>query len=188
MGIFIPFAQPIELPPYWLNHPQVVQQYSPGNLLPEQASVLNVPHACPLSIKWSDEAEWWQLPIEPVVTISCKNIITKRTVLKADESDVQRRGSVKELWTQDDYEVSISGLFINDKEELPEDDLRKLRKYCEGRKVIEVMSPLFTLFNITKLAIEDYQFPFTKGISAQMFSIKAVSDDWGEDNLLIAAK
>lgn len=183
--IYVDFAQPISLPPYWLNHPSVVAQVS-DNMT--QDDVLSVPHACPIKIKWASEAEWWQLPIEPVVTIQGKNRIIKRDVLKASDSNTDRRGSVKELWCQDDYEISISGIFIGYNGELPESDIRKLRKYCEGRESIQVSSPLFTLFNITKVAIEDYQFPFTKGLENQMFSIKTSSDDFDEKILLMAVE
>lgn len=184
--MFIDFAQPISLPPYWLNHPEVVRRYE-DNMF-EQATALAVPHACPLKMKWASEAAWWQFPIEPVVTINCKNNIVKRNVLKVSNVDVERRGTVKELWSQDDYEISLSGVFISTDGNLPEADLRKLRAYCEARESVEVQSPLFTLFNIRRMAIEDYQFPFTKGLENQMFSIKASSDDFDEKNLLIAKK
>ena len=62
--MFIDFAQPISLPPYWLNHPEVVRRYE-DNMF-EQATALAVPHACPLKMKWASEAAWWQFPIEPV--------------------------------------------------------------------------------------------------------------------------
>lgn len=186
--MFINFAQPFELPPYWLNHPEVIKDLDRDNL-PSQAEALNIPHACPLKIKWNSESVWWQFPIEPVVTINGKNTIVKRNVLKVPSADSERRGSVKELWSQDDYEVNISGVFISGSDgKLPEEQLRILRKYCEGRKSLMVESPLFTIFNIKRIAIEDFQFPFTKGIENQMFSIKASSDDFDEKELLIPSK
>lgn len=181
--MYINFAQPFELPPYWLNHPEVVQSIDNDNQ-PSAAEAISVPHACPLKIKWASEQSWWQFPIEPVVTVSGKNVLIKRNVLKSSYSDVMRRGSVIEQWMQDDYEVTISGLFIGSGGKLPEDDLRTLRKYCEGREAIEVFSPLLTIFKITRLAIEEYQLPFTKGLENQMFTIKATTDDW-KDSLLI---
>lgn len=182
--MFVNFAQPFELPPYWLNHPEVVKRLDEDTII--TSHLFSVPHACPLQMKWESEAEWWQLPIEPVVTINGKNNIVKRSVLKASYSDSKRRGTVKELWNQDDYEINISGIFIGyDNKRLPESDIMKLRKYCEGRQSVEVLSPLFILFKISKIAIEDFQLPFTKGIENQMFTIKASSDDFDEDKLLI---
>lgn len=183
--MFIDFAQPISLPPYWLNHPEVVRRYEYD--MPKRAEVLSVPHACPVKMKWESEEDWWQLPIEPVVVINGKNKIVKRNVLKTPD-DASRRGTVKELWSQDDYDISMAGVFISTNGKLPEADLRKLRAYCEARESVEVQSPLFTLFNIRRMAIEDYQFPFTKGLENQMFSIKASSDDFDENNLLIIKK
>lgn len=183
--MFINFAKPFELPAYWLNHPEVVQSID-GYALPFASAAIGVPHACPLKMKWENEFEWWQLPIEPVVTITGKNMIVKRNVLKTASADVARRGSVKELWSQDDYEINISGVFIATDGRLPSSDVMRLRHYCEGRQSILVDSPLFTLFNIRRIAIEDFQFPFTKGIENQMFSLKATSDDFDEKELLIA--
>lgn len=185
--MFINFAQPFCLPPYWLNHPEVVRRIDSEGMYSASA-VLGVPHACPLKMKWENEFEWWQLPIEPVVTITGKNMIVKRNVLKTASADVARRGSVKELWSQDDYEINISGVFIATDGRLPESDLRRLRKYCEGRQSVMVQSPLFTIFNIKRLAIEDFQFPFTKGIENQMFTLRATSDDFYEGQLLIPAR
>ena len=80
-------------------------------------------------------------------------------------------------WAQDDYEINIAGVFMGENGELPENDLRKFRRYCEARKLIEVQSDLFTLFNISQLAIESFELPFTKGVENQMYTIKAYSDD-----------
>lgn len=184
--MFINFAHPFELPAYWLNHPEVIKSIDSDTQLSASAAI-GVPHACPLSLKWDHEREWWQLPIEPVVTINGKNTIIKRNVLKTSSADIERRGSVKELWSQDDYEINISGVFIATDGRLPENDLRRLRNYCEGRQSIMVDSPLFTVFNIRRIAIEDFQFPFTKGIENQMFSLKATSDDFDEKELLAPA-
>lgn len=182
--MYIDFAQPFALPPYWLTHPDVVKSYDKD--LPTQEEALSVPHACPLKIKLVTESTWWQFPIEPVITINSGNKIVRRNVLKSGYTDLDRRGSVKELWSREDYEISISGVFISTEEGLPEDEIRTLRSYCEARESIEVQSALLTLFNIRKISIEQYNFPFTKGMRNQLFVIKAYSDDFDEKNLLIA--
>lgn len=168
--MYINLAQPFALPPYWQNNPEVVKRVDNNATA---AAVLGVPHACPLRIKRADEAEWWQLPIEPVVAVSGKNTIVSRAIAKTT-----RRGTVKEYWNQDDYTISISGLFIADEfGELPENDIRTLRAYCETPEALEVESPLLTLFAITHIVIESYEFPFTKGMENQLFTINALSDD-----------
>lgn len=184
--MFIEFAKPIELPPYWLNHPEVVQSMELNQDQSEPQARLGVPHACPLYVCGANETDWWQLPIEPVITISGKNTIVKRQVLKVGNTAGERRGTVKELWTQNDYEVSISGIFIANKDYLlPEDDIRHLRAYCEAREPLYVLSDLFTLFNIDRIVIEDYSFPFTKGMANQMFTIRASSDNYDDKQLFV---
>ena len=183
--MFIDFAQPISLPPYWLNHPEVVRSMADNLDQAEPQSRLGVPCACPLLVRGQNEANWWELPIEPVITINGKNSIVKRQVLKVAGTKGERRGTVKELWTQDDYEVNISGIFIADEEyRLPEQDIRRLRGYCEAHEPLYVLSDLFTLFNIDRIVIEDYSFPFTHGMQNQMFAIKAYSDNYDEKQLL----
>lgn len=182
--MYLNVATGYRLPPYWLNHPQVVKQIKDSNM--SKDGLLGVACSCPMKIKTEGDSEYWQLPIEPVVSITCKNIIVRRNILKTGNKDITRRGSVKELWTQDDYQVNISGMLIGeDEDELPENDLIRLKNMCENRGVLEVESKLFTIFNITKIAVESYDFPFTKGMNNQMFTIKGYSDDFSVEQLLV---
>ncbi len=173
MAIYIDHALGFVLPPYWRLHKDVVREVA-TDVSP--AELLDIPHLDPLRIKWEEEKEWWTLPIDPVIAVSGKNIIIRRHPQKADNTTENRRGSVKEIWSQDDYEVNIAGVFIGDGE-MPEESLRKLRGYCEAHKTIMVESALLSIYKITRLAIEDYSLPFTKGLENQMFTIKAYSDD-----------
>lgn len=192
--MYIDFAQPIALPPYWLNHPEVVKRvdansFHNGSVVVngenlEQKDLLSAPHSCPLEIGW-DGNDFWRLPIEPVMAINGKNTIIKRSVLKTSEADAQRRGTVKELWGQDDYDITISGVLISSiPGELPSYDLTRLINYCTARRPLLVKSAVFTLFGIARICVEDFQFPFTKGVENQMFTIKACSDDFDTDQLL----
>lgn len=176
--IYVDFAKGFNLPPYWLNHPQVARIRESGKITEElKGEMLNVPHACPLSFSINGGSTWWQLPIEPVVSISGKNEIVRRNVLKQGNAE-QIRGTIKELWSQDDYEITIAGILIDSEgNKLPDSDLKKLREICEHNKEILVQSPLFTIFNITRMVIESYELPFTKGIENQMFTIKGYSDE-----------
>ena len=172
------------MPPYWRQVEQKIAGV-PDDL--KQEALLGVESQCPLSLKWADEGEWWDLPLEPVVAVRGKNEIVKRSVLKVATGDKARRGTVKELWSQGDYEVSIAGVLQSgDGCELPEAALRKLRKYCEGRESVEVLSPLLEIFGIRRLAIESYEFPHTAGLENQMYSLTCSSDDFYKESLLIA--
>jgi len=148
------FAKGFELPPFWLNHPQVVINFHDENDL-NQTGYLNNPCLVPLKIKLRSEPDsaYWQLPIDPVITISGKNTIVRRNVLKG-YGNATKRGSIKETWNQDDYEISISGLFISRVAgSLPVEEITKLRSYCEAREPIQVRSELFVLFNVDYLVI-----------------------------------
>ena len=182
--MYLNFATGYRVPPYFLNGRQEIKKITTDKI--DKESLLGVACQCPLRVKTEMDSSWWQLPLEPVVSIICKNIIKRRNILKSGISDVTRRGSVKEIWTQDDYQVSIAGVLIGEEErDLPEEDLIRLKNMCENRGVLEVESKLFTIFNITRLAIESYEFPFTKGMNNQMYTIKGYSDDFNTKDLLV---
>lgn len=172
------------LPPYWKHIEQLIANV-PNDLKPDK--LLGVKCYCPLSLRWEGEKEWWQLPIDPVIAVRGQNTIVKRSVLKVATGDKARRGTVKELWSQGDYEVSIAGILVSGTAgELPENDIRKLRNYCEGRESVEVNSPLLTLFGIERIAIEQFEFPHTAGMENQQYNLTCSSDDFYKENLLIA--
>lgn len=147
----------------------------------KEVTQFGTPQVMPLKIKLSSEDEnaWWLLPCECLISVNSKNILAKRNVAKS-----KLRGSIKERWAQDDYSISIQGLFTKkDSYEYPEADLKKLRNYCEARETIDVLCPLFEIFKITRMVIESYDIPHTKGEENQNWTIQALSDDdW---NLLL---
>ncbi len=176
------------MPPYWLfNHSAVSQvdesQFDQIRQMSDEelketivSNALGIPMSMPLQMKLvtsADSAEFWTLPLEPLVSISGKNIIIKRYVNKSAV-----RGSIKERWTQDDYSINIQGALINlnNPDAYPDADVRELRSFCEASSVY-VASPLLEIFGITRMVIEDYEFPHTSGISNQNYIIRAVSDD-----------
>ncbi|MDR0603584.1 MAG: DUF6046 domain-containing protein [Bacteroidales bacterium] len=171
--IYLNFATGINLPPYWRNHEVLIEGTDKEG---KQAIANGKLFQDPLSIKWEDESTWFDFPLDPVISISGKNNIIKRNVLKINNIG-NRRGSIKEIWSQDDYEIEIAGLLIGTEGQFPEDALYQLRIYLEARKPLEVVGELFSLFNISKIAIESYSLPFTKSKENQMYNIKAVSDD-----------
>jgi hypothetical protein len=199
MAIYIPFALGFNLPPYWLNRrvtilghddtdgadagvsvvKEIQDEYIKDDEDVIKGRYLGNLYQAPLSIKLESESEWWKLPFDPVMSVTGKNIIIRRNVLKIDGSN-NRRGSIKEIWSQDDYEVNIAGVLIGEDGKRPEADLMKLRTYFEAREPILVSNELFRIFNIERLAIENYALPSTKGIENQTFTIKAYSNDMFE--------
>lgn len=185
-GTNIHIATPLRIPPYILNHPVPIAD-AKKNKVGQNNGIERNESCWSVSMRWEDESAWWQLPFEPVVSINGRNEIVKRNVMKVASSDIKRRGSVKELWCQADYQITISGFLIGeDWEDYVETQIRKLKAYCEGRKSILVSSLIFTAYDITKISIESYDFPFTAGSENQRYTIKAVSDDFDKNKLLIA--
>jgi hypothetical protein len=133
-----------------------------------------LPMIMPVRFKLSGWADWWTIPIEPRVSISGGNIIAKRSVAKA-----KYRGSIKERWTQDDFSINIEGLLQTDDSEIdfPEADLSRLRQVCEAAEAVQIDCDLLKYFDVYKVVVENYDFPFTPGDNKQRFTIKCISDD-----------
>ncbi|EJX08106.1 hypothetical protein EVA_03786, partial [gut metagenome] len=99
------------------------------------ANVRGVPMQCPLWMRLEGE-EWWLLPYEPIISVNGKNVIVKKQVSKG-----RVRGSIKERWSQDDYQIKISGILIDPSgSEYPEEYVMKLKRLCEAATV-QVMCP-----------------------------------------------
>ena len=131
----------------------------------------------PLRMKLPDLPEW-TFPTEPLISIRGKNTTVKRSVAKAYSLTSGIRGTVKERWNQDDYDINITGVFcdFNNDGEYPRRDVERLRTFCESKQVIEVLCPLFEIFGITQMVIDDWDIPFTAGENLQAYSITASSD------------
>ena len=178
--MFFNFAQPFVLPPYWLNRPvQVIDKHYP---LPAASEMLGNLYQCPLWIKWENEPDdfetgWWRLPFDPVISVSGGNQIVRTDVLRQDNSRTERRGTVKEVWSQQDYQVQIAGMFIGKDGYFPLEDIHRLREYCERREVVLCCNDLLEAFGINRLAIESFDFAHTPGYENQQFAIKAYSDE-----------
>ena len=120
------------------------------------------------------------LPYEPMLSISSKNNIVKRTVAKAD--DFKYQGTVKERWSRDDYEIKITGVLIGSiltgdvSQCFPKSDFEKLRDILESRKSWGIQCEPLQLLGISKIVVYDMNFPFTKGENVQAYEISVKSD------------
>lgn len=127
---------------------------------------------CPLSIG-TQGMGMWQLPFDPMIGVQSKNIISRRYVAKS-----QRRGSIKELWSMDDWDIEISGVLIGESEEELQQMVGKLRGYCqEGESLMVECEYLSEAFDIQRMVVESYDFPHTKGMTNQTFTLKCYSDE-----------
>lgn len=115
-----------------------------------------------------------QLPIDPTVTLKRKNIITRRNVAKGGTL----RGTVKETWREDDWDVTLAGVLRTDDSHTVEEYISTLRLICGSGESIRIYSSwLNEAFDITRLVADELTFPVTKGLDYQAYSLKAWSDD-----------
>ena len=156
------------LPPFVLSGKTVVIVDTNGNMNVDGYNASGTQY--PLTLR-AEGLEDFTFPIDPIISLSFKNIIAKRTVAKG-----KQRGTVKERWTQDDVEINISGVFISKDGDYPT-EVAKLQAFFDQHKAIDVICDLLNQRNINQIVIEGLELPHTKGAENQSFSIKAVSDD-----------
>ena len=173
-----------KIPPYWLFRDTGIAQvpsedYDTIRAMDDaeledlvRTNALGIPMTMPLSLKLEEPgAHEWILPLEPMISLTGKHIIKRRQVNKG-----QIRGSIKERWAQDDYEITIEGVLIGTDGQYPEADVARLKNFCEAAAV-NALSPLLEIFGISRLVIESWEMPFTAGQANQNYTIKAYSDD-----------
>lgn len=173
-----------KVPPYWLFRNtgiadvdsaeyDSIRSMTDGELEDTvRTNALGVPMQLPMRLKLEEAgAEEWLVPMEPMVSLTGRNIITRRHVNKG-----RVKGSIKERWAQDDYSITVEGILMGMDGKYPEDDVARLRGFCEAAHV-EVLNPLLEIFGISHMVIESWDIPFTSGVANQNYTLKAQSDD-----------
>lgn len=173
-----------KIPPYWLFNANKLREVDEENYKEIKSmsdeeledtvrtNARGIPMQLPLRLRLEESgAQEWLLPLEPMVSLQGQNIIVRRHVNKGAV-----KGSIKERWSQDDYTISIEGVLIGENGKYPEEDVSRLRSFCEAGRVT-ALNPLLEIFGISHLVIESWEIPFTSGSSNQNYSLKAYSDD-----------
>ena len=163
-----------KIPPYWLFRDAGIHQVDEGDYsaIRAMSDAELADLAMPLSLKLEEAgAQEWLLPFEPMISLTGRHIIKRRQVNKG-----LIRGSIKERWAQDDYDITIEGVLIGTDGRYPSADVARLKNFCEAASVT-ALSPLLEVFGISRLVIESWEMPFTAGEANQNYSIKAYSDD-----------
>lgn len=133
----------------------------------------------PFSFSFSQNSIRWTFPYEPMLNISSGNNIVKRNVAKQGEKLI---GSIKERWSRKDFEITVTGVLIGSimqgkpEDCFPKDQFIQLFNFLKYAKELYVYSHPLDLLGITKVVVEDYSFPFTKGENVQAYELKLVSD------------
>lgn len=123
----------------------------------------------------------FSLPLDPVVVVKGSNAIVKREIAKAVVDGDEIRGTVKELWTQDDWTIRVSGVITTTGEAEDENvnyyHERLLKMLTAKEALIVECDVLNNVYGVTKVCVESFDFPFTKGVENQSFSFSLISDD-----------
>ena len=142
---------------------------------PHSAIEYNETHyVVPVSIaKESDPDNMFAIPTDPMVGVSGGNTIVRREV-----ADGSIRGTVKEMWRRNDWDIAISGILMTDENGTVEDYAARLVELVESRECLLVNCEyLNDVFGVTKIAVTQVVFNPAPGTDNQEFVIKAVSDD-----------
>ncbi|MCL1942805.1 MAG: DUF6046 domain-containing protein [Candidatus Azobacteroides sp.] len=130
------------------------------------------PMVFPLLMKRTDESVYWLLPTEPEISVTGQNNIVTRSVSKGD-----LKGTIKENWSQKDYDIVIKGLLMDpESKAYPKKDVQRLRNYCESKVGLDVQCRFLEIFGISKMVVTKCEMPFTEGENTQNFTITAQSD------------
>lgn len=115
---------------------------------------------------------------ELLLPYSVIKISGKKTIVKT--ALPERRGTVKELFSIDDYSISIKGFLIDDKRIWPEEQLRVLKDLVETNEAVHLDNALTNVFldKDTRVVIEDFDLPEVEGGRKHIrpFSMKLESD------------
>ncbi|GAB5524885.1 MAG: hypothetical protein Roseis2KO_27570 [Roseivirga sp.] len=138
-------------------------------------SALGTPLVMPVMI------EGYQLPNEPVVTITgSKKIIRTALTGVNREEEVQRRGTVKELISVNDYQIKITGRIVDEDDpgRYPERIVTKIRNLFELRRALTINCKITDMLGITHIAVEKLSFPGDSGMeNSQRYEISGFSDE-----------
>ncbi|MDN3671696.1 DUF6046 domain-containing protein [Flavobacterium branchiarum] len=140
----------------------------------------------PLSFSLTENGQKWLFPYEPMITISSGNTVIKRNVAKQGNTLI---GTIKERWNRKDFDITVTGVLmgglIKGKVEdcFPREQMQRLFEFLKYNKEFYIYCAPLEILGITKVVVEDYTFPFTKGENVQAYDLKITSDDFY--NLLV---
>lgn len=133
----------------------------------------------PLSFSFTENGQKWLFPYEPMVNISSGNSIIKRNVAKQGDKLI---GTIKSRWSRKDFEISVTGVLMGSllsgsvEDCFPRKQLESLFEFLKHNKEFYIYCAPLEIIGVTKVVIEDYSFPFTKGENVQAYDLKLVSD------------
>lgn len=88
-----------------------------------------------------------------------------------------RNGSIKEYISDDDYNITITGIIAGQNNVYPKTEVLALKKILDSPVAINVNSWFLNQFGVHSIVVKDYNFNQEAGRNSQQaFSISAISD------------
>jgi Domain of unknown function (DUF6046) len=111
-------------------------------------------------------------PNEPTIDVSSRKHIVETVLANAN-------GTVKELISTGDYELTIRGIALNQASKViyPEALVRDLNALYKRREALEIVCALTELLGIRRIVIKDFRLPSMVGVQhAQAYEFVVLSD------------
>lgn len=122
-----------------------------------------------------------QLDIEPLVSLE-----GEKTVVRTPINGGRRKGTVKELFAEGDWQIKIQGFLEAEGNEFPTDELQDLRDFWQVRSSLEIDCELLRAMGIQYIVLERLRLPEMRGVqNMQAFEISGYSDDFPERELVV---
>jgi len=120
----------------------------------------------------NEQGQEYCFQLDPILAVSGKNIIARRYVAKGS-----LQGTVKESFSQDDFDITITGVLMGDDAKDLNEQVQELQSILVCGESLAVVNDLLNDgYGITRLVVESFQFPHTKGMQNQSYTIKCYSD------------
>lgn len=120
----------------------------------------------------NEQGQEYCFQLDPILAVSGKNIIARRYVAKGS-----LQGTVKESFSQDDFDITITGVLMGDDAKDLNEQVQALQSILVCGESLAVVNDLLNDgYGITRLVVDSFQFPHTKGLQNQSYTIKCYSD------------
>ncbi|MGJ1513787.1 DUF6046 domain-containing protein [Sphingobacterium siyangense] len=135
-----------------------------------ESQSLGKPYFMTLTVQAGKEIT--EFPNEPLVTI-----YSQKTIVETPTVGEERKGTVKEFISTEDYQIDIKGIIMGSGT-YPAEEVKSLNELYNKNEALDVVGNLFfDLFNIQRIVLTSIKFDEMMGQQElQKYTITAVSD------------
>lgn len=120
-----------------------------------------------------------KMDIEPLISVRGNKKIVRTAI-----NGGKRKGTVKELFAMDDWQIEIKGFVQAEDGNFPEEELADIREWFETQDTLRVDNQLLRVLGVQYIAIESVDFPEMVGVEDMLaFQMSGYSDDFPENEL-----